>query len=154
MIRASVLAAFLVVLAAAAGAGDIAVESPWSRATPGKAPNGAVYLTLVNRGSVPDRLIAVATPVAERAQMHAHTMDNGVMKMRRLDAIEVAPGSPTVLAPGGLHVMLFKVDHPLEEGMRFPLTLTFEHAGSLTVEVEVHKIGAMGPDGGDHRRGS
>ena len=97
---------------------------------------------------MPDRLIEVATPVADRAQMHAHSMDHGVMKMRPLDAIEIAPGSPTVLAPGGLHVMLFKLDHPLGEGMRFPLTLTLERAGLLTVEVEVHKIGAMGPDGG------
>ena len=133
MTRAFVLAAFVVVVvAAAADAGDIAVESPWSRATPGKAPNAAVYLTLVNRGSVPDRLITLATPVAERAEMHAHSMDHGVMRMRRLDAIKVDPGLPTILAPGGFHVMLFNLDHPLEDGERFPLTLTLEHAGSLT----------------------
>ena len=45
-------------------AGDIAIEQPWARATPGRAPTGAAYLTLVNRGAEPDRLVGAATTAA------------------------------------------------------------------------------------------
>ncbi len=131
-------------------AGDIRVEHPWARATIGKAKNGAVYMTLVNAGSAPDRLVKAASPMAERATAHAHHMDGNVMKMHPVDAIEIAPGSPTVLKPGGLHIMLFGLAAPLKAGETFPLTLSFERAGRLTIEVLVEQP-ASPPPGGDHR---
>lgn len=131
-------------------AGDIRVEHPWARATIGKAKNGAVYMTLVNTGSTPDRLLGAASPVAERAGAHAHTMEGNVMKMHPVQAIEVAPGSPTVLKPGGLHIMLFGLAAPLKAGETFPLTLSFERAGALAIEVLVEQP-ASPPPGGDHR---
>ena len=129
------------------GVGDLVVEQPWARATPGKGKTGAAYLTLSNHGATADRLLAVATPIAKRAELHGHMMDAGVMKMRPVTAIEVAPGTPTVLQPGGLHVMLMGLRAPLKEGDRFPLTLTFEGAGSVEVQVDVAGVGAMGPAG-------
>jgi copper(I)-binding protein len=64
------------------------------------------------------------------------------MKMRPpVDAIEVEPGAPAVLAPGGLHVMLMGLTVPLAEGASFPLTLTFATAGPVTVRVAVRKPG-------------
>ena len=140
-------------------AAGIVVDAPWSRATPGRSPNGAAYMTLRNQGSVADRLISAATPAAARATLHTHLIENGVMKMRPLAAIEVAPGSPTVLAPGGLHIMLHGLKRPLRAGERFPLSLAFEHAGTITVQVMVQKIGARVPmsDHGaktDHGKGS
>jgi copper(I)-binding protein len=74
--------------------------------------------------------------------------------MRPVEAIEVTPGAPIVLQPGGLHVMLIGLKAPLKEGERFPLTLTFERAGTIEVEVVVEKLGAMGPDHMDHQTGS
>lgn len=133
-------------------AGDLTIDSPWARATAGPAATGAVYLTLTNHGAQTDRLVATETPVAARAELHAHVMDGNVMKMRRLDAIEVAPGTPTVLAPGGLHIMLTGLTRPLKEGETFPLILTFDRTGPVEVMVEVQGLGAMGPDAG-HDRG-
>jgi copper(I)-binding protein len=125
--------------------GDLRIEHPWARATPGRAPNGAAYMTLVNEGSEPDRLLSVSSPVAERAALHGHRMVSGVMEMRRVEALEVVPGSPVVLRPGGLHLMLMGLKAPLEEGERFPLTLTFKRAGPVEVEAVVEKLGAMEP---------
>ena len=146
---------YLVLLLAGfeARAADIAVEQPWARATPGRAPTGAAYLTLVNRGAEPDRLVGAATPAAAKAELHGHqpaaTQPAGhaghVMEMRPVAEIQIRPGETVVLKPDALHVMLGGLKAPLKEGGRFPLTLRFARAGEVTVEVPVSKAGAMGP---------
>ncbi len=125
--------------------GDLVVSEPWARATIGQVKAGAAYLTVTNNGAAADRLVAVETPAAKRSELHGHTMDGGVMRMRPVEAIELAPGAPVVLRPGGLHVMLMGLKAPLEEGGRLPLTLIFEKAGRLEVEVPVKGATAMGP---------
>ncbi len=125
----------------------IAVENAWARATPGGARTGAVYLTLVNHSADADRLVGVATRVADRAQLHVESLENGVMKMRPLAEVEVQPGATAVLKPGATHVMLMGLRQPLKEGDSFPLTLEFAKAGKQDVQVKVAKAGAMGTPG-------
>ncbi len=134
----------------AAEGGAIEVEHAWSRATPGKAQTGAVYASIVNHGNAPDRLVAVSSPVAEKADLHQHKLDNGIMKMRPVDALPIAPGKSAELEPGGYHIMLMGLAHPLREGESFPLTLTFEKAGTVTAMVSVKKAGAMGAQSMEH----
>ncbi|MEQ8651261.1 MAG: copper chaperone PCu(A)C [Kiloniellales bacterium] len=124
---------------------DITVDHPWARATAGQAPNGAAYFVLSNDGAKPDYLVSVAGDVAKRVELHQHSMSDGVMQMRKVEEIEVSPGDPTVLEPGGLHVMLIGLKAPLKQGESFPLTLTFKQAGEVTVTVTVDSVGAMGP---------
>lgn len=147
------LAAMLVtpVFAAEYAAGNVRVDHVWARATPGATHNGAAYMTLTVTGDQGDRLIAASSPMAERAELHTHMMEGDVMKMRAVEAVDVAPGAPTALKPGGLHIMLLGLSAPLKEGERVPLTLTFERAGKLDVEIEVKALGAtMEMDHGDH----
>ena len=150
--RIAAIAAVLAVMATPAGLagqaepGGLRIERPWARASIGAAKAGAAYLTIVNHGEAVDRLIGTATPAAEHAALHSHLMEGGVMRMRPLEAVEVAPGEPTVLAPGGLHVMLMGLRRPLREGETFPLMLTFQGAGTIEVEVMVLKATSMGPD--------
>lgn len=113
------------------------VETPWARATPPAARTGAVYLTLINRGAASDRLVAAKSPAAAQAELHAHINDGGVMRMKAVDAIVLAPGERLSLRPGGLHVMLVDLKAPLRDGARLSLTLTFAGAGEVTVEVPV-----------------
>jgi copper(I)-binding protein len=144
--KAPALLLALALLAAPAFAQDgISVGQPWARATIGQTTSGAAYLTLDTAGAEPDHLVGVETPVAERADLHGHTMEGDVMKMRPVERIEVAPGSPTVLQPGGLHIMLFGLKAPLREGETFPATLIFEKAGRIEIEVRVQGIAASGP---------
>lgn len=123
-------------------AGALHVGHPWARASAGAAPTGAAYLTIENRGAVADRLLAVETQASRRAELHTHLEENGVMKMREVEGgIELPAGATVALAPGGLHVMLMGLAAPLEEGARFPLTLVFEKAGRLEVEIAVEPMG-------------
>ena len=152
-IRSSLLAALLVAAAWPVQAhefkvGDLQVDHPWARATAGNAPNGAAYLTVQNAGHHADRLVAAESPVAAKVELHTHTMDGGIMRMRRIDAVEVHPGEPAVFAPGGNHIMLLGLRKALKEGDEFPLTLTFANAGKVTVQVEVAGVASMGPDHG------
>lgn len=125
---------------------DLTIDHPWARASAGPAPNGAAYLTVRNGGAA-DRLVAIAGDVAEHVELHSHRMDGTVMQMRSVEAVDVPAGGSATLQPGGLHIMLIGLKRPLKEGERFPLVLTFEKAGEVTVEVKVEGIGSMGPQG-------
>ena len=119
--------------------GDLTVDHPYALPTPAGARTGAVYFrTLVNRGSVADRLVAVRTTVADAVEIHRSTMDGDVMRMRAIDAIEIPPGAELKLRHGGdIHLMLVGLKAPLRDGDRFALRLRFEKAGEHEVMVWV-----------------
>jgi len=122
--------------------GDLKIGHPWARVS--AVQNGAAYMTIATTGTTGDRLVTAASPVADRVELHTHIMDGNVMRMRQVPAIEVKPGETATLKPGGLHVMLLGLKKPLTEGLAFPLTLTFEKAGRIEVEVNVQKDEATG----------
>jgi copper(I)-binding protein len=132
-----------------AAVAQIHVDDAWAPITIGRASTGVVYLTLHNRGDSADRLIAAASAVAAKAELHAHVMEGGLARMARIEAVDVAPGSPTVLQPGGLHLMLFDVKAPLRAGARFAIELTFARAGKVIADVAVRDPRA--PPASQHR---
>ncbi|MBV9655129.1 MAG: copper chaperone PCu(A)C [Acetobacteraceae bacterium] len=136
-----ILAATTIAASAGSARAEVSVTDAWARATPGASQNGAVYLTLSASGT-PDRLLGVSTPAAGMSELHRTTNENGVMQMRPVGPLSLEPGRPVVLAPGGYHVMLMELRHPLVSGEQFPLTLTFEHATPVTVQVDVERAGA------------
>ncbi|NQV54336.1 MAG: copper chaperone PCu(A)C [Rhodospirillales bacterium] len=156
------MAAFLVMWTFSANAqtvkhGDLELKKPWARATAGMAKNGAAYITeIINHGNRADRLVGAASPVARMVQIHTNLMEGGVMKMRRVDGINIDAGKAITLKPGGYHVMMMGLHAPLKEGDSFPLALTFERAGTVNVTAKIGKVGSMGlgnevpahPDGG------
>ena len=125
--------------------GSLTVDAAWARASAGVARAGAAYLTIVNAGAADDRLIGVASPVASRVEIHSHAMNEGVMRMRRIEAVRIPAGESAELGPGGDHVMLIGLAAPLRKGETFPLTLTFETAGAIAVPVAILPITARGP---------
>jgi hypothetical protein len=126
-------------------AGTLEIDSPWARASVGTTRPSAAYVTIRNTGDRPERLIEVTTPVAGHAETHAMAHEGGMMKMRPAGPLEIPPEGELRLAPGGLHIMLMELKEPLEEGASLPLTLVFETAGEVTVEVPVAAIGAAAP---------
>jgi len=133
-------AATLPIFAGAALAGDakIMVMDPYARASTPTSKSGAIFFELMNHGEA-DRLIAASSDVANRTELHTHQEDaNGVMKMIHVEeGFELPAGQSVMLARGGKHVMLLGLTQPLEDGATVPLTLTFEKAGEVTVEVPV-----------------
>ena len=101
---------------------------------------GAAYLGgLTNAGARPDKLLRASTPVAASVELHTMNVDDqGVMRMREIDAIELAPKQTVRMRPGmGMHFMLMGLHAPLKQGETFPMTLQFEHAGTVDIKVVV-----------------
>lgn len=113
-------------------------------------PNGAAYLTIENTGSEADRLIGLETPVAAASEIHEMSEAGGVMTMRKLGEVEIAPGTPVIFQKGGLHIMLIGLKSPLRAGEAVPLTLTFEKAGTITLDLAIEKPAEHGDHHGGH----
>ncbi len=125
--------------------GSLEIGHPWSRAMPPGARTGVGYLTLANHGAEADRLVSASSPVAAEVQIHELAINDGVMTMRQLDGgLEIPANGEAKLAPGGLHMMLVGVKQPFREGEMVPLTLTFEKAGTVEVQLKVDAMGAKG----------
>ena len=95
-----------------------------------------------------DRLIAVSSSVSDRIELHTHIEEGGVMKMRRVDGIELPHGEGVDLRPGSYHVMMFNAEMAL--GDEVVLTLDFETADDLTVVAPVVMRGEMRQGDVDH----
>ena len=120
--------------------GNLEVGHPYATPSLPGTSNGAAYFeTLENTGSAADRLLRATTPAAARVELHTMAVDaQGVMRMREIDAIALAPHAKIRMRPGsGMHLMLIGLKEPLKDGARFPMTLEFERAGKVDVTVVV-----------------
>ncbi|MDT7952659.1 MAG: copper chaperone PCu(A)C [Acetobacteraceae bacterium] len=125
------------------GTGVIASQA-WSRATSSGADTAAVYVTL--KAPVRDALVGITTPEAKKAEIHQVVMDGNVMIMRELpNGLQLPPGQPVSLQPGGYHIMLTGLSNPLKLGQTFPLHLTFQISPPIDITARVAAIGASIP---------
>ena len=125
---------------AADGAGDVSATDLRARAVPEGQKNSAAFMTLSNSGSGDHAVVAAQSPVANIVELHTHIDEGGMMKMRRIDKIEVGAGSDTILQPGGLHVMLIGLKQQLNDGDDVPVTLEFEDGSRLELVVPAKKM--------------
>lgn len=126
-------------LAMPALAGDIMVHDPYARASTKMSSSGAAFMVLMNKGDADDRLVSASSEIAERVELHTHKEDaNGVMRMMEVEEGFVVPsGGEHALARGGDHVMFMGLKQPLAHGDVVNVTLTFEKAGAVAVEIPV-----------------
>ena len=149
MIAAGLLALGLGLSSPARADGPVVTEA-WARATPPGAGVAAAYLTIDNTGGAADRLMGASCGVAGRVEVHETRREGDMMRMRKVEPLDVAAGQPVVFAPGGLHVMLMDLEAPLRQGERLALTLHFERAGDVSVEADVLAGDATDAHAGHH----
>jgi len=139
MFRTFTLAAAAALTLGSMAAADIVIESPYARASGMGAIAGAAFMTIVNTGEEDDRLVAASSNVAERVELHTHLIDaNGVARMVEVeDGFAVPAGRSHALERGGDHVMFMGLKEPFAPGETIEVTLTFEKAGDVTIEVPV-----------------
>ena len=128
-----------------AGSPDVQVTGAWARATaPGQ--TAAAYMSISNRGSGDDRLVAVTAAPPATAMLHATYSSEGVSTMQRMeDGLDISAGGTAQLRPLGAHVMIMGLKEPLKAGSTLPLTLRFRHSGERRVEVRIVDPAAAGP---------
>jgi copper(I)-binding protein len=125
---------------------NIHIENPYARANGGIGSSGAVFMEIINHADEADRLIGAASDVAEKVELHTHKASaDGVMQMMAVpEGFPVEPMMSHALARGGDHIMMMGLKKALKDGDMIHLTLTFEHAG--VVEIDVAVDNARKPD--------
>ncbi|MEP5731757.1 MAG: copper chaperone PCu(A)C [Sulfitobacter sp.] len=122
-------------------AGDIAVQDPYMRSSTPSSVSGAAFLMLMNKGTQDDVLISASTDIAARVELHRHSEDDdGVMRMGEIEGgIALPAGEMHHLKRGGDHIMLMGLTRPLVQGEEITVTLTFEKAGDVLVQIPVDR---------------
>lgn len=119
-------------------AGDLTISHYVMRASLGNVPTSAIYLQVDNNAGTPDRLVSAACDCAERTTLHLMRMQGDMMIMADVgDGIVIPPHGRMRLEPMGGHVMLEGTKHRLVGGSHEKVTLHFEHAGTVTIDVPV-----------------
>ena len=135
----SILLTALALVACRPAGPQIEIKEAWGRPSPIQAGTGAAYMVINNTGSEDDKLISATSNVSEAVETHDMTMENDVMKMFRLDGIDIPAGSSAELQPGGKHIMFIGLYNKLEVGQVITVTLEFEKTGQQTIEVEIRE---------------
>ncbi|WP_114966589.1 copper chaperone PCu(A)C [Alkalilacustris brevis] len=116
--------------------GDIEIHDAFARASTAASVSGAAFMVVENHAAQDDRLVAVSSDAAERVELHTHIETDGVMRMVEVEEGFVIPaGSTHALARGGDHVMFLGLTAPFVHGETVTVTLTFEQAGDLVVDI-------------------
>ncbi len=141
--------ALMLLLALSAGvsadgiADKVSVGDPYVRAVPPVVKTSAAFMQLRSDNDTEEFLVSASTPAAAAVELHTHTMDEGVMRMRQVPQIQLPPNTTVSLEPGGLHIMLFDLKAPLSPGDELPITLTFSDGSSKAVTAEVRSVQRM-----------
>lgn len=137
----------------AAADGHIMVDAPFARASASPmAKAGGAFMTITNNGDEDDVLIDAQGDAAVRIELHTHVMKDGAMTMMRVeDGIPVPAHETVMLQPGGYHVMFMGLKAPLVEGETVHITLVFEKAGEMAVDIPILDVGAMGGGNGQQK---
>jgi copper(I)-binding protein len=140
----------LLLLAPALGfaAPPVAITAAWARATPPGVTTAAAYLTVTNDGPA-DRLLGAESPAARQVLLHTEVEEHGMQHMRQLDSLQVPAHGNVELAPGRMHLMLVGIAAPLKPDTTIKVTLRFEKAGDVTIDVPV-RDGRVEPEHPHH----
>ncbi len=124
---------------------DVVVENAWTRSSLDIGGAVEVYFSLRNTGEKTVDLIGVRADVASIEVLHRSEVDaSGVIRMKAVPELRVAPGTSMAFEPGGPHVMLIDLEKPLIEGETLRLLLVFYDGDKLTIEVPILGADAAG----------
>lgn len=112
------------------------ITRAWAPEAP---PNSTMagYMHIHNNGKEPVVLVAANSPLFGKVEIHSMTMSGDMMRMRKLDELEIPAGGQTALSPGGNHLMLMKPQRQFKPGDLIPLSIVTREGQEHSVELEV-----------------
>ncbi|MGC8677021.1 MAG: copper chaperone PCu(A)C [Hydrogenobaculum sp.] len=108
---------------------DIVIKDPWVRLMPPTSRVSAAYMKIENKGNSEDVLLWAKSSISKITQLHKTINSNGIMKMVRVKKFTIKPKQTLILKPGGYHIMLIGLKHPLKKGEKVTLWLKFKYSG-------------------------
>lgn len=130
--------------AAAKASESITVIDPYVRAVAPGQTVSAAFMQLENGSAEALSVVNATSTVSKVVELHSHVHEGGMMKMRRIDNIDVPANGKAVLEPGGLHIMLIGLHDELQLDQKVSITLEFSDGSSKTIEAPVRKIMMQG----------
>ncbi len=115
-------------------------EQAYARATPPNAVNSAAFMIIDNPMQIERQLISASSPVAQQVELHTVEKQGDVIKMRPVESITIPAQQATELKPGGYHIMLLGIKHPLMSGEKIQLTLTFANGEHKTLSIPIKSV--------------
>jgi copper(I)-binding protein len=123
---------------------SIDISRPWARISSNTAGQAGGYFTVTNKGSEADRLIAAASPAAEKVELQSIRVVGYGITMRPMEkGLGLPPDTTITLKPRGYHLWFLDLKKPLAKGERVPVTLTFEKSGTRQIELVVEDSGPV-----------
>lgn len=119
---------------------ELSIGNAYVRAPIPGVPNTAAFFTISNSCGEPVSLVSGATEIAKRVELHTHVHEDGMMKMREVDAIVIAANSSVELKPGGYHLMLFDIGSKLKDAESTSISLTFSDGKQLDFEAPLKDL--------------
>ncbi|XPV67799.1 MAG: copper chaperone PCu(A)C [Halarcobacter sp.] len=121
-------------------ASQVEIEDAYVRATPPGLPNSAAFLTIKNESDKDVSILNAFSKVSKVVELHTHDMKDGVMKMYRVEKIDVPAKGQTVLKPGGYHIMLIGLNKALKVGEDVTFSLELSNGETLTIVAPVKTV--------------
>jgi copper(I)-binding protein len=128
-------------------AGKLVISDPWARGESEVAPECGGFFIVTNKGETADRLVSASSRLAEQIEIHAIKVVGADIKMRPLaDGLRIPADTTLTLKPRGYHLLLHGLRVPLAKGTLLPVTLVFDKAGSVEIELVVRAAGPIGKE--------
>ena len=125
----------------------LSVDDPYVRLAPPGAQTTGAFMIIKNSGSADRKLVNAESPAAKTVQLHNHFNENGMMKMRQVESIDVKANAQAELKPGSYHVMMIDLKTELKEGDSVPIILIFDDGTKIAITVPVRKLPMTVPAG-------
>ena len=113
------------------------VVNPYVRALLPGQDRTAAFLSIHNHGDNDCKLLSADSPIAQRIEFHTHLHKDGMMKMRPVEAVQLAAGSSVTFESGALHLMLFGVESSLNSLESTQINIYTDHCGSVSFDAPV-----------------
>ncbi|WP_051785910.1 copper chaperone PCu(A)C [Endozoicomonas numazuensis] len=127
-------------------AADVEIKDQYARAVPAVSTNSAAFLTITNKGKEDIKLVSADSDIADRVELHGHKHEGNMMRMFKLDDIDLPAGKTEALKSGGSHIMLMGLKKPMKAGDQVDITLHFSDGDAVDVNVPVKDLSEQTKD--------
>ncbi len=122
---------------------QVQVTDGYVREVPAGQQISAAFMTVHNDDMSDHKIVSASSPAAKTVELHTHTHENGMMKMRQVPDIAIPAGGDTFLKPGGLHIMLIGLTQELKKDVPISITIKFEDGSEKTLSLPVKSVMPM-----------
>jgi copper(I)-binding protein len=118
----------------------LSVSDAYVRGLPPGQKNTAAFFVLKNDGDKNIVLSPGRSDAVAALEIHGHEQLSGMMRMRKKEQLEIAPGETLSFSPGGLHLMMIGLKKPLKDGDTVSFSLRLNDKEELTITAPVISV--------------